>query len=526
MVGLIAVVIITAVAALGTQLNGLFTTSPTPCPERRRPDAPSAAPAHRSCSTAAPGSPRRQQEAVSERRGRHGERASSATAGPPPSSSPSSSRCSSLLVLGIAEFGRAYQVQTTLSAAAREGVRVMALQNDAWPAREPPSERYATSLNPTITDAEITVTPATLPVTTAPAPTATPRSPSPTPCPSSPASSVPTSPSPGRGPCDATADPGRARRESSVTVATRPAHRADPRLRRHLRRHRPLYAERQQLQIAADAAALAVAQDCARGTCGDMLATAADMVVANVDDEDVGGQVVTPGLTPASERHRRPAARPRALVRAGPRRTTRPTSRPPPRSRWGGPTGGTAVLPLDLLLVRVRGPDRRRSCRRAPRARTILRPGLKYDRRRLALHRPVAATSSRAASAGSDDSGHLPDHQRDRRPRSSAPTRATPCRRGARTTDFTGSCERRRSCCRSSTATGGHRQQRLVPRLRLRRLHAHRLLLRPRQRLCGSPSLQAATPAASPATSLASSTCPTPSATAPAPPTSAPPSSD
>jgi Flp pilus assembly protein TadG len=40
-----------------------------------------------------------------------------------------------LLVLGIAEFGRAYNIQTTLSGAAREGVRTMAVQNDAGAAR-------------------------------------------------------------------------------------------------------------------------------------------------------------------------------------------------------------------------------------------------------------------------------------------------------------------------------------------------------------------------------------------------------
>jgi Flp pilus assembly protein TadG len=34
-----------------------------------------------------------------------------------------------LLVLGIAEFGRAYYIQASISQAAREGVRVMALQN-------------------------------------------------------------------------------------------------------------------------------------------------------------------------------------------------------------------------------------------------------------------------------------------------------------------------------------------------------------------------------------------------------------
>ncbi|WP_314036194.1 pilus assembly protein [Dietzia sp. CH92] len=36
-----------------------------------------------------------------------------------------------LLVIGILEFGRAYHVQTTLSNAARDGVRVMALQDSA-----------------------------------------------------------------------------------------------------------------------------------------------------------------------------------------------------------------------------------------------------------------------------------------------------------------------------------------------------------------------------------------------------------
>ena len=67
-----------------------------------------------------------------------------------------------VLVLGIAEFGHAFQVQGTLSAAAREGVRVMALQNDPAAARTA-VRNAATSLNPTITDAEITITPADLP---------------------------------------------------------------------------------------------------------------------------------------------------------------------------------------------------------------------------------------------------------------------------------------------------------------------------------------------------------------------------
>lgn len=39
------------------------------------------------------------------------------------------------LVIGIMEFGRAYNIQTTLSNAARDGVRVMALQNDSAAAK-------------------------------------------------------------------------------------------------------------------------------------------------------------------------------------------------------------------------------------------------------------------------------------------------------------------------------------------------------------------------------------------------------
>ena len=59
-----------------------------------------------------------------------------------------------VLVLGIAEFGHAFQVQGTLSAAAREGVRVMALQNDPAAARAA-VRNAATSLDPAITDAQI-----------------------------------------------------------------------------------------------------------------------------------------------------------------------------------------------------------------------------------------------------------------------------------------------------------------------------------------------------------------------------------
>src|SRR4051812_20522096 len=67
-----------------------------------------------------------------------------------------------MLVLGIAEFGHAFQVQGTLSAAAREGVRAMALQNDQTAARTA-AKNAASSLRPALTNAQIVVTPATCP---------------------------------------------------------------------------------------------------------------------------------------------------------------------------------------------------------------------------------------------------------------------------------------------------------------------------------------------------------------------------
>jgi len=61
-----------------------------------------------------------------------------------------------VLVLGIAEFGHAFQVSGTLSAAAREGVRVMALQNDGAAARAA-ARAAAPSLKPALTDAQIKI---------------------------------------------------------------------------------------------------------------------------------------------------------------------------------------------------------------------------------------------------------------------------------------------------------------------------------------------------------------------------------
>ena len=69
-----------------------------------------------------------------------------------------------VLVLGIAEFGHAFSVQGTLSAATREGARVMALQNDQAAARNA-VRTAASTVDPGITNAQITITPASCPLT-------------------------------------------------------------------------------------------------------------------------------------------------------------------------------------------------------------------------------------------------------------------------------------------------------------------------------------------------------------------------
>ena len=63
-----------------------------------------------------------------------------------------------MLVLGIAEFGRAYYLQTTISMAARDGVRVMAVQNNQ-PAARAAAKTAAQGLSPALTDGQISVIP-------------------------------------------------------------------------------------------------------------------------------------------------------------------------------------------------------------------------------------------------------------------------------------------------------------------------------------------------------------------------------
>ncbi|MDQ0075008.1 TadE/TadG family type IV pilus assembly protein [Arthrobacter oryzae] len=61
-----------------------------------------------------------------------------------------------LLVLGTIEFGRAYTTQISLTNAAREGVRVMAISNDA-PGAVTAAKHAAVTIRPGISDSNITL---------------------------------------------------------------------------------------------------------------------------------------------------------------------------------------------------------------------------------------------------------------------------------------------------------------------------------------------------------------------------------
>jgi Flp pilus assembly protein TadG len=74
-----------------------------------------------------------------------------------------------MLLLGIMEFARAYNVQVTLTNAAREGVRNMAINNVETNARTA-AKNAAASVNPKLKDTDISFAFQEIPATT-PAPT-------------------------------------------------------------------------------------------------------------------------------------------------------------------------------------------------------------------------------------------------------------------------------------------------------------------------------------------------------------------
>jgi Flp pilus assembly protein TadG len=103
-----------------------------------------------------------------------------------------------------------------------------------------------------------------------------------------------------------------------------------------------LYAERARLQVAADAAAIAVAQDCARGNCGDMLTTATGLVRANDGEATTLQPVLSSDPLSVTVTGSTPQEHWFAPV-IGHDSTTVSASA---TVGWGGPSRGTAVLPL------------------------------------------------------------------------------------------------------------------------------------------------------------------------------------
>ncbi len=103
-----------------------------------------------------------------------------------------------------------------------------------------------------------------------------------------------------------------------------------------------LYAERARLQVAADAAALAVAADCARGACGNMTATASSLVTANNDGASAAPPVLQNSPLRVTVNGSDPVQHWFAPVIG--HDSTRVTASA--TVAWGGPERGTAVLPL------------------------------------------------------------------------------------------------------------------------------------------------------------------------------------
>lgn len=103
-----------------------------------------------------------------------------------------------------------------------------------------------------------------------------------------------------------------------------------------------VYAERAKMQTAADAAALAVAQDCARGACGDMQSTASAMVAANDSGVATAPVVLAsapPSVTVSGSKSTEHWFAPALGIDATQVHARATVS-------WGSPQSGTAVLPL------------------------------------------------------------------------------------------------------------------------------------------------------------------------------------
>jgi Flp pilus assembly protein TadG len=103
-----------------------------------------------------------------------------------------------------------------------------------------------------------------------------------------------------------------------------------------------LYAEKARLQVAADAAAIAVAQDCSRGNCGDMLATAQALITANDTEGTAAHPVLSSDPLSVSVTGGVPVEHWFAPVIGHDSTRVAATA----TVGWGSPSRGTAVLPL------------------------------------------------------------------------------------------------------------------------------------------------------------------------------------
>jgi Flp pilus assembly protein TadG len=103
-----------------------------------------------------------------------------------------------------------------------------------------------------------------------------------------------------------------------------------------------LYAERARLQVAADAAAIAVAQDCSRGNCGDMLATAQALITANDGEGSASYPVLSSDPLSVTVTGSTPQEHWFAPIIGHDSTEVSATA----TVGWGGPSRGTAVLPL------------------------------------------------------------------------------------------------------------------------------------------------------------------------------------
>lgn len=109
-----------------------------------------------------------------------------------------------------------------------------------------------------------------------------------------------------------------------------------------------IYFERTQLQTGADAAALALAQNCAKGSCGDLNATATSLAGANANDNYSGAQASVSGNSVSVQTSTLTSSGGTGLIASfaqvfGIKSTTVTATS---TAGWGSPTTGPAVLPL------------------------------------------------------------------------------------------------------------------------------------------------------------------------------------